>query len=404
MKGIILAGGTGTRLFPITKGISKQLMPVYDKPMIYYPLSVLMLAGIKDILLITMAKDLASFESLFGDGSELGIKINYAIQEVPLGVADAFIIGEKFIGKNNVCLILGDNIFYGEGFTNILKNSKIRTEKEKLATVFGYYVDSPEKYGIVEFDNNKKAINISTPSANVFVRGTDFTITTTPETGASLIILLPDEYGNSSGEILVETAMGQVILNQPYQATTAITFNQEPSKPVTLDITLDLIDNMLIVNPPKETEASLQQTEVQGTADYLDFTDLDVDFLAEDFLDNKEELEFTELDINYLDVNFLEDLLKIIDALAIGEEEDQLNQLATGIRIAGTDIGQDKDTQITTIITGQQVSIRRAVGDSFRLDLDGSSSYTLILLQNGVENVVKVNGGSANTITISQGS
>jgi len=178
MKGIILAGGTGTRLFPITKGISKQLMPVYDKPMIYYPLSVLMLAGIKDILLITMAKDLASFESLFGDGSELGIKINYAIQEVPLGVADAFIIGEKFIGKNNVCLILGDNIFYGEGFTNILKNSKIRTEKEKLATVFGYYVDSPEKYGIVEFDNNKKAINIEEkpkkPKSNFAVPGLYF--------------------------------------------------------------------------------------------------------------------------------------------------------------------------------------------------------------------------------------
>ena len=252
--------------------------------------------------------------------------------------------------------------------------------------------------------NNKKAINISTPSANVFVRGTDFTITTTPETGASLIILLPDEYGNSSGEILVETAMGQVILNQPYQATTAITFNQSPSKPVILDISLDLIDNMLIVNPPKETDASIQETQIQSTADYLDFSDLDVDFLAEDFLDNEADLTFTELDINYLDVNFLEDLLKIIDALAIGEDEDQLNQLATGIRIAGTNIGQDKDTQITTIITGQQISIRRAVGDSFRLDLDGSSSYTLILLQNGVENVVKVNGGSANTITIKQGS
>jgi glucose-1-phosphate thymidylyltransferase len=178
MKGIILAGGTGTRLFPITKGISKQLMPVYDKPMIYYPLSVLLLAGIKDILLITRAKDLTSFESLLGNGSEIGIKISYAIQEVPLGIADAFIVGEKFIGKKNVCLILGDNIFYGEGFTNILINSKIRTEKEKLATIFGYYVDSPEKYGIVEFDKNQKAINIEEkpkiPKSNFAVPGLYF--------------------------------------------------------------------------------------------------------------------------------------------------------------------------------------------------------------------------------------
>ena len=198
--------------------------------------------------------------------------------------------------------------------------------------------------------------------------------------------------------------MGMVILNQPYQSTVATVYEQAPAKPVILDITLELIDNMLIVNPPKEAENTLQQAEIQGTADYLDFADLDIDFLAEDFLDNSENLTFTELDINYLDVNFLEDLLKIIDALAIAEEEDELNRLATGIRIAGTEIGQDKDTQITTIITGQQVSIRRAVGDSFRLDLDGASSYTLILLQNGVENVVKVNGGSANTITIKQSS
>jgi hypothetical protein len=251
--------------------------------------------------------------------------------------------------------------------------------------------------------NNKKAIKIQTPSADVFVRGTDFTITTTPETGASLVILLPDQYGNASGEIAVETAAGQVILNQPYQATTATTYTSAPSKPVTLDITLDLIDNMLIVNPPKETENIISEETQQASSDYLDFADLDIDFLAEDFLDNSEELTFTELDINYLDVNFLEDLLNIIDALAVSEEEDKLNQLATGIRISGTEIGQDKDTQITTIITGQIVSIRRAVGDTFRLDLDGSSSYTLLLTQNGVENLVKVNGGSDNTIKITQG-
>ena len=251
--------------------------------------------------------------------------------------------------------------------------------------------------------NNKKKIKISTPSADVFVLGTDFTITTTPETGASLVILLPDQYGNASGEIAVETAAGQVILNQPYQATTATTYTSAPSKPVTLDITLDLIDNMLIVNPPKETENIISEETQQASSDYLDFADLDIDFLAEDFLDNSEELTFTELDINYLDVNFLEDLLNIIDALAVSEEEDKLNQLATGIRISGTEIGQDKETQITTIITGQIVSIRRAVGDTFRLDLDGSSSYTLLLTQNGVENLVKVNGGSDNTIKIKQG-
>ena len=139
------------------------------------------------------------------------------------------------------------------------------------------------------------------------------------------------------------------------------------------------------------------------TADYLDFSDLDIDFLAEDFLDNEADLEFTELDINYLDVNFLEDLLNMIDALAVSEEEDQLNQIATGIKISGTEIGQDKVSQITTIITGQLVSFRRNVGDSVRVDVDGGSSYTLILLQNGVENIIKVNGGSSNTITIKQG-
>tara|TARA_R100001443_G_scaffold24308_1_gene36609 strand:- start:9901 stop:10998 length:1098 start_codon:yes stop_codon:yes gene_type:complete len=252
--------------------------------------------------------------------------------------------------------------------------------------------------------NNKKAIHIKTQSADVFVRGTDFTITTTPETGSSLVILLPDEYGNPSGEILVKTAMGEVLLNQAFQATTTLTYNQPPSKPVILDISLEFIDNMLIVNPPRETQQVLQETQSQNTIDYLDFNDLDVDFLAEDVLDNEAQLEFTELDINYLDVNFLEDLLSIIDALDVSEEEDTLSQVATSIRIAGTEIGQDKTTQITTIVTGQMISLRRNVGQSVRLDLDGSNAYTVILFQDGVENVVKVNGGSINTITIKQGS
>ena len=249
---------------------------------------------------------------------------------------------------------------------------------------------------------SKKNIKIRTNSAVVGIRGTDFTITV-DELGRSLVILLPNLDGTSSGEITVETASGVVILNNPYQATTTSTYNSPPTKPVTLDITLDLIDNMLIVNPPKEKDNYIAEESQQSSSDYLDFADLDIDFLAEDFLDNSEDLTFTELDINYLDVNFLEDLLNVIDALAIDEEEDQLNKIATGITIAGTTIGQDKETQITTIITGQIVSIRRAVGDTLRLDLDGSSSYTLLLEQNGVENLVKVNGGSDNTIKIKQG-
>ena len=250
--------------------------------------------------------------------------------------------------------------------------------------------------------NNKKAIRIKTPSADVYVRGTNFSVTTREE-GSSLFVLLPDEFGNSSGEIVVETAIGQVVLNQPFQATTAITYYQKPSPPVILDLTLDMIDNMMIITPPSRNKDYIEEDQQQNTADYLDFDGLDVDFLAEDFLDNTETLEFTELDINYLDVNFLEDLLNIIDALAIADEEDTLDQVATGIKISGTNIGQDKDTQITTIITGQQISLFRSVGNSFRLDVDGSGAYTLILIQDGVENVVKINGGSSNAIKIRQG-
>src|SRR6056297_3032784 len=157
MKGIILAGGSGTRLYPVTKAISKQLMLVYDKPMIYYPLSVLMLAGIRDILIITTPQDKDSFQRLLGDGSEWGIELSYAVQPSPDGLAQAFIIGEKFIGDDDVCLILGDNIFYGQGFTPILK----RTVKNlKGATIFGYRVSDPERFGVVETDNSNQAVSI----------------------------------------------------------------------------------------------------------------------------------------------------------------------------------------------------------------------------------------------------
>jgi len=249
---------------------------------------------------------------------------------------------------------------------------------------------------------SKKNIKIRTNSATIGIRGTDFTITV-DELGRSLVILLPDIDGTSSGEITVETAMGMVILNQPYESTVASAFEQAPTSPVILDITLDLIDNMLIVNPPEPKEDLQEGTQQQATADYLDFNELEIDYLSENFLDNEKDLEFTELDIDYLDVNFLEDLLNVLDALAISKEEDALKQGGAGIRIVGTEIGQDKDTQITTIVAGQTISLNRTVNQSARLNLDGSNSYTIILVQDGVSNTVKINGGSSTTITIKQG-
>ena len=245
---------------------------------------------------------------------------------------------------------------------------------------------------------NKENIAISTPSANVSIRGTDFTVTVN-ELGESLIILLPKDDGTPSGEIIVATAVGEVILNQPYQATTVSMFETEPTKPVILDITLELIDNMLIVNPPKEdinvTEKSVSSNSSNLLdVDYLEFEDLDVDYLASD------DLEFTELDINYLDVNFLEDLLDIIQD--VNELDQTETLLQASLDLKGTTLGFDPDTQINTFTTDNTITFIRALENTVRVDLDKSNAYTVILIQNGKSTQIIVNGGSSSTITIKQ--
>ena len=245
---------------------------------------------------------------------------------------------------------------------------------------------------------NKENIAISTPSANVSIRGTDFTVTVN-ELGESLIILLPKDDGTPSGEIVVATAIGEVILNQPYQATTVSMFETEPTKPVILDITLELIDNMLIVNPPKEninvTEKSVSSNSNNLLdVDYLEFEDLDVDYLASD------DLEFTELDINYLDVNFLEDLLDIIQD--VNELDQTETLLQADLDLKGTTLGFDPDTQINTFTTDNTITFIRALENTVRVDLDKSNAYTVILIQNGKSTQIIVNGGSSSTITIKQ--
>jgi len=246
---------------------------------------------------------------------------------------------------------------------------------------------------------DKQNILIRTPSAVVGIRGTDFTVTV-DELGRSLVILLPDNDGLPSGEIIVTTAMGEVVLNKPYQATTVSMFETAPTKPVILDLTVELIDNMLIVNKPKEVEVLTDQDGDSSLSnvldiDYLEFDDLEQDHLAED------ELEFTELDINYLDVNFLEDLLNIIED--VNELDNTKTLLKTDIDLKGTTFGFDTETQINTFMTDNVITFYKALEDSVRLDLDKSNSYTVILIQNGKSTQLVVNGGGSSVIKITQG-
>lgn len=246
----------------------------------------------------------------------------------------------------------------------------------------------------------KKNIKIRTNSATIGIRGTDFTITVN-EIGESLIILLPNLDGTSSGEIEVTTAMGTVLLNKPYESTVTTVFEAPPSNPVILDLTLDIIDNMLIVNPPERVKETIEETTSSSSnvldVDFLEFDELDADYFA------KDELEFTELDINYLDVNFFEDLLKVIDELDKLAEDD-LEQEQQITRIVGTKVGQDPTTQIITLVQGEVISLRRKVEQSVQVDLNSSQGYTVIFIQDGVSNTIKINGGGDSVIKITQGS
>ena len=210
MKGIVLAGGSGTRLYPITRGVSKQLLPVYDKPMIYYPISTLMLAGIREILIITTPEDRASYERLLGDGRSLGVHFSYAVQPAPEGLAQAFLIGREFIGNDSVCLVLGDNIFHGAGFTGMLREAVAHAEREEKATVFGYWVNDPERYGVAEFDKAGNCLSIeekpASPKSNYAVVGLYFYPNSVVDVAAHI-------KPSARGELEI-TTVNQVYLNE----------------------------------------------------------------------------------------------------------------------------------------------------------------------------------------------
>ena len=248
---------------------------------------------------------------------------------------------------------------------------------------------------------NKENISISTPTSNIGIRGTDFTVTV-DELGRSLVILLPDEFGISSGEITVTTAIGSVILNQPFQSTVTSVWETTPTKPVILDLNLNIIDNMLIVSPPEQNKDFIEEETTSNSGaildvDYLEFEDLDVDYLAED------KLQFNELDIDYLDVNFLEDLLEVIeelDALAVAERSGA--QLFSDVDIQGTLFGQDPTTQITTYGDAEKITLIRSVTQTVQLDLQGETSYNIIIEQDGKAYNIILNSGGQSTIRIRQ--
>ena len=333
----------------------------------------------------------------------------------------AVLRGDTFTAEVGFDILQMDDVRTGNGRLAIsfLDDSKVRlTEHSKLVIDKVVFNPDPNKSemalkfasGTARFITgkigsiNKENIKIETPTSQISIRGTDFTVTV-DELGRSLVILLPDEFGVSSGEIVVATALGSVILNKPYESTVTSVWEAIPTRPVVLDLTLDLIDNMLIVSPPKEDE-EIQSTGENGTdssdnnildIDFLDYDELNTDYLATD------ELEFTELDIEYLDVDFLEDLLDIIEELDALQAEDELAQDGfSPIDLQGTQFGNDPSTQITTFTDGEVVSILRQVNQSVRLDLNGGTSYNIIIEQDGKAYNIILNSGSNSVITIKQ--
>jgi hypothetical protein len=357
---------------------------------------VLLFASFKTTKVLAQAADIGDISELNGlaqivRDKPLDATLEFAIQSNDEAITKDGRMAITFLDDSTVKLTEHSQLFIDEYIYDP------DPSKSKMALTFGLGTARFITGNLNRID--KQNIQLKTPTANIAIRGTDFTATV-DELGRSLIILLPDALGLSSGEIEVVTAMGTVILNKPYEATTVSVFESAPSKPVILDLTLDVIDNMLIVTPPKKEKIAYEEQVSAKQESILDFNELDVDYLEVDYL-GEDELEFTELDINFLDVNYLEDLLNVLDALAIAEDEDALAQ-ATSTQITGTLLGKDPDTQITTLITGNVISLQRQVNESVRVDLNGSDAYTVILIQDGVSNIIKVNGGSDSVITITQ--
>ena len=343
------------------------------------------------------AVDIGGISELKGNAqiirdTDLVAKVNLGIQSNDEAVTTNGRMAIKFLDDSVVKLTEHSQLLIDEYIYDA------DPSKSKMALTFGL--------GTVRFITgnlnkiDKQNIQLKTPTANIAIRGTDFTATV-DELGRSLIVLLPDAFGLSSGEIEVITGSGMVLLNKPFQATTVSVYENAPSKPVILDLSLELIDNMLIVNPPKKDKEVIEENVVQDKQGVLDFNDLDIDYLEEEFL-SEDDLEFTELDINYLDVNFLEDLLDVVDALQVIEQEDVLARDANTVNIQGTSFGQDLKTQINTFADGETLTLLRSVSQYARVDIDGTASYTVIFIQDGVSNIVQVNG-TGTVITITQG-